>query len=156
MKKSSSTHNALQTAMRLLAMREHTAFELKKKLRLKGYALAEVETVLAYCQQHDLQNDQRAAESLCRTRIAQGYGPFKIEQDMKQKGVSVPVSQRVLAEIAVNWCEQAKTILAKNAWRFSEPEDLAKRHRFLLGRGFSFDVIQVVLGKKNAYENSGY
>ncbi|MCX7116302.1 MAG: regulatory protein RecX [Gammaproteobacteria bacterium] len=176
-------NNALQVALRLLTRRDYAALELTRKLMARGHARSDVEEAVRYCQKQGFQSDERFVEMICRARVSQGYGPLKIEQELKRVGIdSAPMAQYFFKE-PVDWCLLAREVLRRNAWRFSlsgsspspspspssrisdKPRDdvdgddavvlydIKKQQRFLMSRGFSFDVIQVVLREKKTYED---
>ena len=138
---------ALDSAMRLLGRREHSAKELAGKLAQKGYEAVEISELLIKCQQLGLQSDARFAESLCRVRIRQGYGPLKISQELQAKQVDPDLIKEVLEQERDNWYDYALAVWHrkyKDTVSLSYLE-LQKRQRFLLYRGFSTDVIASVV-----------
>ncbi len=162
-------NNALQVALRLLARREYAARELTQKLLARGLARQSVEEALAYCQTQGFQSDDRYVEQLCSARVSQGYGPLKIEQALKQVGIDNAAMTDYFFKAPVDWSLLAHDVLKRNAWRFvlsppssddktamthqTDKRDIKKQHRFLMSRGFSFDVIQVVLREMKTDEN---
>ena len=141
----------LQAALRLLARREYAAVELSRRLLLSGYAAADVAQALAACQAKGYRSDERFAGQLCRTRIAQGYGPLKIGQELRMHGIDPAWIKTIAEQEQVDWHAQAAAQLKKHAWRFKESADKSKPTRLLLARGFSAAVIQHVLSI--SYEN---
>jgi regulatory protein len=138
-------NEALQKALRVLAMREHSAVELKQKLVRAGYIQTDIEEALTYCQQQGYQNDARFAALFCKVHIAKGHGPLKMAYALKQHGFTQEEIQSYLAEEQVDWVELARRVLIKQGWRFKSSEDHAKQMRFLLARGFPMDVIRLSL-----------
>ena len=127
-----------QRAVFLLGRREHSAAELKRKLRDKGFAEDAIDEVLADLQTRDWQSDQRFAESIVRQRIENAYGPLKIYADMQQKGIDRAFAEQILAEQNVDWKALA---VSRYQRRFGtdEPADdkeQARRQRHLASRGF--------------------
>ncbi len=64
---------AFDSALRLLARREHGAKELQDKLARKGFGQSDIKEALAKCQDVDLQSDSRFVAMYTRSRIRQGY-----------------------------------------------------------------------------------
>ena len=110
--------HARETALGLLARRDHSAFELAQKLKQHGYDAVLINEVLSYCRQHDYQSDSRFVDVYCRTRIRQGYGPLTIVQSLKQHQISAEEIKACLARQDVNWLDLASLVLKKHAWRF--------------------------------------
>lgn len=138
---------ALDSALRLLARREHGAIELCDKLKKRGYTQAEAKDALEACQDLGLQSDTRFAESYTRSRIRQGYGPVKIAQELKTRSIDIEIIQTVLNEEKDNWLQYALHVWQKKA---RGEQDLSfvekqKQQRFLLYRGFDTDVISQVI-----------
>ena len=138
---------ALDSALRLLTRREHSARELREKLRLKGFNQEEISDVIESCQRQNLQSDFRFVDNYIRSRIRQGYGPLKISQELKSKGVDSDLINNGLKQERDNWL-----IHAINVWQKKSKEqgplsviELQKQQRFLLYRGFDMDIIAQVL-----------
>ncbi|GGI79445.1 recombination regulator RecX [Legionella impletisoli] len=134
---------AYACAVRLLARREHGAHELFQKLAQKGFTSIEADAAVAECQRLGFQCDERFAESVCRNRVRQGYGPLRIEQELKQLRIDGDVIQQILSQEQHSWLFHAKAAREK---RFQDGENLTgdaiqKQKRFLLYRGFPSDVI---------------
>ncbi len=139
-------HKAYSRAVALLARREHGAQELAQKLRLKGYAAADVMAALAECQRLDLQSDARFVENIVRARIRQGYGPERIRQELKSKQIEGQLIATVLAAEQEHWLECALQVWQKKykqigGYTYSE---IQKQKQFLLYRGFTVDTINLV------------
>lgn len=56
-------------ALRLLANREHSQFELQQKLTKKGYSSQEIDDVLARLEEEGYQSDKRFCEVFLRSRL---------------------------------------------------------------------------------------
>lgn len=124
-------------AMDYLARREHTWFELQRKLRLKGFDDDVITETLNRLRDQDLQSDLRFAENFAEQRARNGHGPFKIKQELKQHGVCELMIDDVMASLNVDWGAIAKAVFEK---KFGTPaQDLnekAKQQRFMRQRGF--------------------
>ena len=129
-------------AFRLLSQREHSAGELKTKLMRKGFIAEDVMRVIIKCQELDLQSDQRFAESLCRARIRQGYGPKRIVQDLKKAEIDPELIQKVILLDTDTWISHAKAAWLKKYKIISDLYQRQKCIKFLIYRGFSIDIIQ--------------
>jgi len=126
-------------AMRLLTRREHSCQELTQKLQRRGFELALIEEIIHDFKRQDLISDERYAESYTRTRYTKGYGPIRIAQELKQRGVEEDIIIAALANKELHWYESVQKVRSK---RFGHalPQnivDKAKQTRFLEYRGFS-------------------
>lgn len=134
---------ALDSALRLLSRREHSVSELYNKLEHKGYPQGDIQEALDHCQGLGLQSDHRFAEICCRARVRQGYGPLRIRQELKNKGISEDLIQSVLQQENGNWAQYAFLVWQKKFKDIGHTsfEDRQKQQRFLLYRGFDTESI---------------
>ena len=127
-----------QRALRYLVRREHSRAELERKLSPHADSSQAVQAVLDLLLSKKQQSDERFAAERARV-LSRKYGPAKIRQDLKTRGVSDEVIDRLSSPEEE---QRAKEILAR---KYREParsrEERARRARFLQGRGFSADVI---------------
>jgi regulatory protein len=88
-------------------------------------------------------SNERFAEARAHW-LARKYGAARIRQDLREKGVSADLVERVSAEGEV---ERARAILKRKYHaQAMTREERAKRARFLQSRGFSYDTIRSALG----------
>ena len=133
-------------ALRLLARREHTRQELDRKLSPHAGSSEDLKGLLAGLKQKNQLSEERFAEERAR-RLSRKYGAARIRQDLKAKGVSEELIERVSP---ADELERARAILERK-YRVpaSSREERAKRMRFLQGRGFSFDIIRSLLSSRD-------
>ena len=139
--------------MDLLARREHAVAELQRKLQAfaqkKGHDV-DTKAVLAVVnelQGEGLVSDDRFAEAFARYRMNQGYGPRRIQAELRERGVNEKILATHLDFGDPQWFVQAEQVRRK---RFGDdlPEDLkerARQVRFLQYRGFTTDQINQAL-----------
>jgi len=130
--------------MDLLARREHSRLELQTKLGKRFDVdphdiIAQVERLEA----EGLQSDRRLAEAYIRARSNRGHGPVKIRVELRVKGVDDELSAAAFDGCGIDWSALAAEVAVR---RFGEDpiidlKEKARRGRFLLQRGFSFDHI---------------
>lgn len=132
------------SAMNLLALREHSAKELKDKLGRKFECVELVEEVIAGLIGQDLQSDERFTQAFVSMRQRQGKGPLIIRMELREKGIAneliahfVDDSDSLWFELAHDvWCKKFRNVLPADA------RGRAKQLRFLQSRGFSSRHIQ--------------
>jgi regulatory protein len=133
-------------ALKLLARREHSARELKRKLAARGISDDDAAAAVEHAMAENWQSDARYAGMLVRTRIAGGYGPMRIEAELAVAGVPSEQIRAALDEAAVDWRELAVQVHAK---KFGAPPrssaERAKQYRYLQGRGFDGSQIAAAL-----------
>ncbi|HZX81125.1 MAG TPA: regulatory protein RecX [Lysobacter sp.] len=134
---------ALQRALGLLTRREHSRKELTRKLVSRGVDAAEVEAAVDKLAGAGWQDDRRFAESLVRSRAANGYGPLHIRAELGTHDLPAEVRQSALDDFDGDWAEIARDLVER---RFSRVEDARQRERkaadYLMRRGFPSDVVR--------------
>lgn len=134
-----SQTDTFQSALNLLARREHSVHELKNKLRLRKFPDVDIDQALRDLQDRNLQSDERYTECYIRSRAGQGYGPLRIKDELSEKGVSAELISIHIDENDLDWNEKAAAVKEK---KFgidapAEYKDKAKQMRFLQYRGFT-------------------
>ena len=133
-------------ALKLLARREHSARELKRKLTARGIGDDDAAAAVAHASAEGWQNDGRYAEMLVRSRVAQGYGPVRIRAELEVAGLPAADIQEALDNAGVDWREQAAAAHAKKFGAIpGTSAERAKQYRFLQGRGFDASQISAAL-----------
>jgi len=148
-----SYRQALNTALRLLTIRDHSKHELAQKLKQRAFADDVIEKVILECERLDYLNDERTAEVFTGQLLRKGYGAKRIRAEMKRKGLAgrriAGVLNAMLSEAGE--LENAERVLIRNIKRFDREEDRQKRKakifRFLSARGFAAQIIAEVLKK---------
>ena len=130
-------------AVNLLARREHSQEELRKKLCKAKFEIDEIDVVIQKLAQIDLQSDLRFAENYLHYRSQRGFGSQKIKFELNERGVDKQTINAVFEQEDIDWFFLA--VLARNK-RFGQkaPDDLkdrAKQQRFLQYRGFTHEQI---------------
>ena len=134
--------------MDLLARREHSVLELRRKLHKRDMSGELVEQALLDLVEDGLLHEGRFAESFVSSRITKGQGPLRIRADLSERGVRESLIEQALAESECDWFELAARVRLK---RFGSdaPRDFperAKQSRFLQYRGFTSDQIRSAVG----------
>ena len=138
--------SAYSKALGLLARREHSRRELKLKLRQGGYEGEEAGAALDRLGEQHYQDDDRFAEMLVRSRVAQGYGPMRVRAELKSHGLADARIREVLDAAEVDWTAVAAAQLRRRygAAAPSDHEEKARRAQFLLRRGFPAATVRSV------------
>ncbi|MBH98809.1 MAG: RecX family transcriptional regulator [Rhodospirillaceae bacterium] len=134
-------------ALDLLARREHTRLELKRKLSARAYRHDTIDEVLDKLEMEGLLEEMRFVESFVRTRINKGQGPLRIQADLVQRGVTEMNIRAGLTDACQDWGKLASEVRHKrfgsaNPREFSER---ARQIRFLQYRGFKKHQIDAAL-----------
>ncbi len=136
-------------AMNLLARREHLRHELAFKLgkRFGSDAESAIKSVLDDLSAEGLLSDERFTESYIRQRVGKGYGPDRIRQELRQKGVDTALLDLALESADVDWVERAAAVRFKK-FGSTPPLDFkekARQMRFLNYRGFGAEFAAAAL-----------
>ncbi|CAM5478542.1 regulatory protein RecX [Rhodanobacter lindaniclasticus] len=136
--------SAYDKALGLLARREHSRKELKTKLRQGGYEGEETVAALDRLGEQHYQDDDRFAEVLLRSRIAQGYGPLRLRLELKSHGLNDARIRALLDAVEVDWVGAAAAQLRRRYGRAgtADPAERARRAQFLLRRGFAAATVR--------------
>ena len=131
----------------MLARREHSAFELRRKLLQKGFVQTDIEAGIAQLQTEGLLSDRRFAESYIHMRKGKGYGPLRIAQELKAKGVAERDFKQYLDAGDQDWSTVLRHVYQKKYGdqTCDNMNEKAKRTRYLQYRGFDLQAIRELL-----------
>ncbi|CAA0123551.1 Regulatory protein RecX [Halioglobus japonicus] len=126
-------------AMNLLARREHSIWELRRKLKRRFTDESLLDEQLSRLTEQNLQSDLRFAESYVRQRINRGYGPVRLCEELRERGITKSDIALTMEELEIDWYSHAAQVL-KNKFGEQAPADIkeeARRARFMQHRGFT-------------------
>lgn len=133
-----------QAALRLLAGREHSRAELRRKLMPRAGDPGLLDRVLDALEAQHALSDARFVEQYIEARRRKGFGPLRIRMELGERGVAGELVDASLDEQDPDWWERLQT-LARNKFGAAEAADFkerAKRARFLEYRGFPAEQIR--------------
>ena len=141
------TTDAYQLALGYLARREHSMFELCQKLNHKGCAATAINQAIEQLLAQDYLSDARFVAMFVRSKAARGQGPVKIRHELQQHHIEPALLEAALIQSEIDWFALAQHAYEK---RFgSKPikdfADKQKRQRYLYQRGFTTEMISVVI-----------
>ena len=133
-------------AMDLLARREHSVKELLRKLCERYEETELIADVVRQLSEDNLVSDSRFAEMYIRSRIGRQFGPVKIKNDLRERGVSEDKIRFALNKANQDWLQLIQELSEKKYGKAlpSEAKETAKRMRFFQSRGFDTDCIRSV------------
>ncbi|WP_304168887.1 recombination regulator RecX [Lonsdalea britannica] len=146
----------LRYAMNVLAVRDHSETELRRKIAAFLYSSSEengddsiavdqeIEQAIAYCAEYGWLDDKRFAQRYISSRSRKGYGVQRIRSELSQKGVDKSTQSDALRASDVDWYQLVQQV-AERKFGYPLPtewKEKAKVQRYLLYRGFSHDEIQ--------------
>lgn len=132
-------------ALRYLAAREHSRAELLRKLAPYAQEPGEIERVLDELQAKGFISAERVAASLLHRRSAR-LGDARIRQELQSKGLDADTVAQALEQLRGTEHQRAQAVWQRK-FGLSAPDAAgrARQMRFLLGRGFSADVVRRVV-----------
>ena len=131
--------------MGLLARRAHSKWELRRKLRMKGFGAEAVDSAMARLVELGYLDDSSFAKGLVRHRSAL-RGPRAISAELAAKGIDRAEAEAALAEFDTEAQLASATRLAKRLYsrktRLGYREMLEAIGTKLLRRGFPAQVVR--------------
>lgn len=128
-------------AVKLLGPRDHSIFELTRKLQKREHAPEAIQSAIQELEQLNYVNDARYAELYTEQRLSRGFGPLSVRAKLRERGVAGYLVDAALSAQSVSWAELAQAALER---RFDasiiisrDRHDEARISRFLASRGFS-------------------
>jgi regulatory protein len=118
-----------QTALRLLARREHSRKELARKLLQRGFAEIDIEPILDKLIASRALSDLRFAQSYVYARLNKGFGPVRIAHELRERGVDEDIAKQALMEYQDEFPIMAQRVYKK--YRAKE-----RLYQFMIYRGF--------------------
>ena len=127
--------------MDFLSRREHSSREILNKMSNRVESKEMLLDSIKELVDDGLLSDERFAESYFQSRKNKGYGPLRIRNELKQRGIGDQLFFSLSNE--VNWSKYALEALRKkiNGDLPTETKDVLKLKRFLNYRGFDFQDI---------------
>ncbi|WP_167370308.1 regulatory protein RecX [Gilliamella mensalis] len=150
----------LNKAVQLLAQRDHSSYELSQKITFfftkkqqstdeeyhdqLAKLKTEIRDVIEDCINQNWINDEKYIEKYIVMRANKGYGKYKIAMELKQRGLSVDLSQQQLQMANINWGNLAYEQLLKKLKQIDSKNNNKKQKgiQFLMARGYTQDDIK--------------
>lgn len=157
-----SFSHLMQRAVRILAMRDHSEAELRRKLSFPVRrtdsatlsaksepdtpSLEQIDCVVAWCYTNRYLDDALFARRYVASQSRKGYGPQRIRIGLRDKGVSQPLIDETLSRVDVDWGKKAYEVAER---KFglplpSEWKEKAKMQRYLISKGYLMEDIHSI------------
>jgi regulatory protein len=131
-------------AVRLLAGREHSTEELRRKLTRKGYPPEIIEPVIQKLAGKRLVSDERFTANFIHHHAKRGQGPVRIRAALRQQGIDEAQVEEALRCAGLDWAQLARQV-RRRKFGAAAPRSLgerAKQARFLQYRGFDAEQLR--------------
>lgn len=141
---------AYDRALGMLAARDRSAAELRRKLLQKGVEAAHAEVAVARLVERGIVDDAKYARALVRSKaLGGGASRRRVSQELGRRGVDRGVADEAVAEVwreeEVDQREAAERLARKRLSSLGGLEPLVQRRRlyaFLARRGYDADEIR--------------
>lgn len=132
-----------EVAVGLLARREHSRTELRRKLKKKGFDEDNIDQVIEQLLINNLLSDERFTETYINMRKHKGYGPLRIEQELRERGVDAELAEQFLDKNNQEWRTVMRQQYSKKYGDEPAMEyaDRARQAKYLQNRGFPLDWV---------------
>lgn len=143
--------NCYQSAICLLARRDHSCGELKRKLAQRGYPEREIDAAIDSCRRLEYIDDRRFARCYSGQLQRKGYGRRHIRHMLRSKYVAEQIAIAAIENQCSDEAEEThcRRMLEKKLGPLKTEkltaDKKAKLYRYLLGRGFAPAVIRRVI-----------
>ena len=128
-------------ALRLLSQREHSRAELRRKLAPYVEEGVDLEALLDDFTRRGWLSEERFVEQTVRAK-ARKYGPLKIAQHLREKGIDEAGIERGLAQARAGEGEALASAWRARFGRLPADEaEKARQVRFLQQRGFPLEEV---------------
>jgi len=142
-------------AVDLLSRREYSAKTLQQKLSERSDSFEDVQNVISYMQELGYQSDERFTRVFFNSRIIKKLGPYRIQRELKEKGIDKHLINTQLDEAEIDWFELAVNSGAYKSKQLDLNDFSARQklYRYLVYRGFSQDHVQYALDQLKNLQN---
>jgi regulatory protein len=135
----------LQYALDLIKLRDRTEFEIKSKMRQKGFDDEEIIKTINWLKEKIFLDDERFTKHYVKNAHLSGRsGKYKITFKLRTLGIDKELIDKYVTTDSDydNALDLGQRWVIKNVNKDKKYEKLG---RFLLGRGFEIDVVKRVL-----------
>ena len=138
--KASDPEEAMKSLVRLLAARERSVHEARKRLLEKGYSSESCASALERALACGLLDDQRFAEDLIKDKLAAGWGKHRIDQELYRFGIAKDTLEGYPEAyfLEEEQLQRALNTLERYHTRSKNPQQQA--YRYLVGKGYSSSI----------------
>ncbi len=137
---------------RLLRLRPRSESELRNKLKLKNFAAALIDELIAYFKEKGHINDREFANFWIEVRLNKPLGFMAIERELESKGLSRELIQELInrRKKEVDETRVARELVQKQFNKLKERKEPAEKikpklYGYLNRRGFSAETISEII-----------
>ena len=111
---------ALNYSFLLLKYRERSRFEIRSRLKDKGYSSGVIEQTINYLEENNYINDESFVAAFVVYSQDKGWGPRRIDFNLKKLGVSAELREKALKAAAGNYQENIREIIKQRLAQYKK------------------------------------
>lgn len=144
---SAHSSSARVQAANIIGSRALSKRELTKRLVKKGNEEADAQAAVDWLEDIGAVNDEAYAASLVRHYGSRGYGPARIREELRRRGVDRELWDTALEELPPSNDSLDALIQKRCKGDLSDPKEVKRLSDALLRRGFSWGEVKAAIGR---------
>ena len=152
LKRSAKATSTKVTAANMIGSRALSRKELEHRLVRKGADEADVEAAVDWLEDIGAVDDAAYAAAVARDYGRRGYGPARVREELRRRGVPRELWDEAMAEIPESDEILDALIRKKCRGDLSDPKELKRVSDGLLRRGFSWGEVRAALSRYTEIE----
>ncbi len=108
-----SSQKAINSACRILGIREHSEKQIRTKLIKKGFESKDVAQAIKFLYQESWLSNERFCGSFIRSRVSKGQGKIRIEFELIQNEVAQNLINEAFENENIDWQIECEKVLGK-------------------------------------------
>ena len=144
---SAKTSAAKATAANMIGSRALSKKELTRRLVKKGSEEADAQAAADWLEDIGAVNDAEYAASLVRHYGGRGYGPARVREELRRRGVDRELWDEALEEMPEASEILDQLIRKRRRGDLSDPKERKRTCDALMRRGFSWGEVKAAMGK---------
>jgi len=150
LKESAGVSNVKATAADLIGKRAMSRHDLERKLREKGASEADARYAAEWLEAIGAINDADYAALLARHCAGRGYGPARVREKLREKGVPRELWDEALEQLPDSAGEIDRFLESKLRGKVPDEKEKKRLSDALLRRGFSWSDVKAGLNRLGA------
>ncbi len=147
--------SAKDKALRLLAFRAHSEYEIKDKLSHANAPQDVIDEVMAFLREYKLVDDRIYAERLAKDLSnIKKFAKHRITMELSQKGISREIANEAVADLETDELEMLLPQMAKKLGGDFSQKSRDRAFRYFASRGYGFDDIKRAFNEIKSEEDT--
>lgn len=143
-------NKAIGYAFALLKYRPRSEYELRQRLKRKGFTETTIRQTLLFLKEKGFVDDYEFARIWIESRIKKPLGIYRLKQELRIKGINKELIEQLIEQIGNRYSEEEviSDLIQRRLEKLKHIEPAKAKRRiylYLLRRGFSSNKIQEAL-----------